>query len=88
MQEKEITVTNPKGIHTRPSTMLVQAAMECQSTIILIHGDKRANIRNILDIMMLCATHGSVLTIRTEGVDEEQAMDRIVDIFDRKFNDL
>ena len=87
MQEKEITVTNPKGIHVRPSAMLVQAAMECQSTIILIDGDKSANIRNILDIMMLCATHGSVLTIRTEGVDEEEAMHRTVDIFDRKFDD-
>ena len=87
MQEKEITVTNPKGIHVRPSSMLVQAAMEYQSTITLINGDKSANIRSVLDIMMLCAVHGSVLTIRTEGVDEEEAMERIEDIFNRKFDD-
>lgn len=87
MQEKEIIVTNPKGIHARPSAMLVQAATKCQSTIILIHGDKSANIRSILDIMMLCATHGSVLTIRTEGTDEEEAMRQITEIFDRNFDD-
>ena len=87
MQKKEITVTNPKGIHARPSAMLVQAAMECQSEIVLTHGDKIANSRSILDIMMLCAMHGSVLTIRTEGVDEEKAMKRIEDIFNRQFDD-
>ena len=87
MQEKEITVTNPKGIHARPSAMLVQAAMECQSRIFLINGNKIANIRSILDIMMLCAIHGSVLIIRTEGADEEEAMKRIEDIFNRKFDD-
>ena len=52
MQEKEIAVTNPKGIHARPSAMLVQAALECESTIVLIHGDKHANIRSVFDIMM------------------------------------
>jgi len=87
MQEKEITVTNPKGIHARPSAMLVQAAMECQSNIVLTHGDKIANIRSVFDIMMLCAIHGSVLTIRSEGADEEEAMKRIEDIFNRKFDE-
>ena len=86
MQEKEISVTNPKGIHARPSAMLVQAAMECQSTIVLIHGDKRANIRSVFDIMMLCATHGSVLTVQTEAADEEEAMERIADVFKRNFD--
>ncbi len=86
MQEKEITVTNPKGIHARPSAMLVQAAMECQSTIVLFNGDKSANIRSVFDIMMLCATHGSVLTVRTEGADEKEAMERIVSIFKRNFD--
>ena len=86
MQEKEITVTNPKGIHARPSAMLVQVAMERQSTIMLINGAKSANIRSILDTMMLCATYGSVLTIRTEGADEEEAMEQIVDIFNRSFD--
>jgi len=87
MQEKEITVTNPKGIHARPSAMLVQAALECQSAIILIHGDKRANIRSVFDIMMLCATHGSLLTVQTEGADEDEAMDRIVEIFECNFDE-
>ena len=87
MQEKEITVTNPKGIHARPSAMLVQAAQEFESTITLVNGDRCANIRGVFDIMMLCATHGSVLTIRTDGVDEKEAMERIVDIFARKFDD-
>ena len=87
MQEKEIIVTNPKGIHARPSAMLVQSATDCQSTITLIHGDKKANIRSIFDIMMLCATHGSVLTIRTEGADEVEAMRQIVEIFNRNFDD-
>ena len=87
MQEKEITVTNPKGIHARPSAMLVQAAQECELTIILIHGDKWANISSVFDIMMLCAMHGSVLTVQTEGADEAEAMDRIVDIFQRNFDE-
>jgi phosphocarrier protein HPr len=87
MQEKEITVTNPKGIHARPSAMLGQAAMEYLSTIILINGDKSANIRSVLDIMMLCATHGSVLTIRTDGADEKEALECIVAIFNRKFDE-
>jgi phosphotransferase system HPr (HPr) family protein len=87
MQEKEITVTNPKGIHARPSAMLAQAATDFQSTIILINGEKRANTRSVMEIMMLGATYGSNLTIQTAGADEDNAMERIVDIFNLTFGD-
>lgn len=87
MKTKSLTVTNPKGIHARPSALIVQAAQEFESSIIFELKGERADARNIMDVLSLGAFHGDVLQVTVNGCDEEAALDRIEEIFALNFND-
>lgn len=87
MLQAKIEVTNPKGIHARPSGMLAQTALEFQSTIILELRGVRANAADIMSILTLGAFQGDVIDITIEGPDEAAAMDKIREIFALNFND-
>ncbi|HEY1921184.1 MAG TPA: HPr family phosphocarrier protein [Tepidisphaeraceae bacterium] len=78
MKEGQVTVGHPLGLHARAAAKLVQLAAQFQSSIALLRvgSDKaaEADARSILSILLLAAGNGSILRVRTEGVDEEEAM--------------
>jgi phosphocarrier protein len=53
----------------------------------LISKGREVNAQSIMGVMMLAAGMGTPLTIRAEGADEQQALDAVVDLFDRKFDE-
>jgi phosphocarrier protein len=87
MLEKEIVVSNKLGLHARASAKLVQLVQGFKSTVWLISKGREVNAQSIMGVMMLAAGIGTPLTIRAEGVDEQQALDAVVDLFDRKFDE-
>jgi phosphocarrier protein len=40
-----------------------------------------------MGVMMLAAGMGTALTVRAEGPDEETAVNAVVDLFERKFDE-
>ncbi len=87
MLEKEIVVSNKLGLHARASAKLVQLVQGFKSTVWLISKGREVNAQSIMGVMMLAAGIGTPLTIRAEGVDEQLALDAVVDLFDRKFDE-
>jgi phosphocarrier protein HPr len=87
MVEKTITLTNPKGIHARPSAMILQTAKNYDSDIHLIKDGEIASAGDIMSIIALGAMHGDRITITCEGQDEEEAMEHMLEIFARRFDD-
>jgi len=87
MLEKEIVVSNKLGLHARASAKLVQLVQGFKSTVWLISKGREVNAQSIMGVMMLAAGIGTPLTVRAEGVDEQQALDAVADLFDRKFDE-
>ena len=87
MLEKEIVVTNKLGLHARASAKLVQLVQGFKSTVWLISKGREVNAQSIMGVMMLAAGLGTPLTVRVEGMDEQQALAAVVDLFDRKFDE-
>jgi phosphocarrier protein len=85
--EREIPVTNKLGLHARPAAMLVQAASKFRSEIRLKKDDVEANAKSILSVMMLAAEAGSLVTIKAEGEDEQQAVETLTKMFEEKFGE-
>jgi len=60
---------------------LVQLSSQYQSTIVLFRSDSantvEADARSILSILLLSAGFGSKVNVRTEGVDEDEAIEAI-----------
>jgi phosphocarrier protein HPr len=87
MIEKEITVSNKAGIHARPSALLVKTSSQFDSEVFLSCEGTEVNAKSIMSVMMLAAAMGSVVMIRTEGPDEEKALEAIIALFENKFNE-
>ena len=87
MTEREITVTNSLGIHARPASMIVKTALGFSSNISLIKDDVTADAKSIMSVMMLAAVKGSTILLKTEGPDEEDAAEAIVQMFADNFKE-
>lgn len=80
MVEKEIVITNPTGLHTRPAKQVVDAAKKFKSEISLIKNDKQESAKSLIKIMKLGITSGNKIIVRCEGEDEEKALTSLVSI--------
>ncbi len=86
MEERKATVKNSLGIHARPSALIVQAAAKFVSEITLIKEGLEVNGKSIMGVMMLAAETGAVIQVRTEGEDEAQAAEKMVEMIENKFD--
>ena len=80
-------VTNPLGLHARPSALLVQTASKFKSDIGITKDGREVNAKSMLGVMTLAAEMGSTLIIRANGPDEDKAIDALVRIFELRFGE-
>jgi phosphocarrier protein len=87
MVESIVTIQNRAGIHARPSAMLVQTAKDFKSNIYLQKGNDRINGKSIMGILTLGASYGTEIKVIAEGEDEQAALEAMVKLFDKKFEE-
>ncbi len=87
MQEKEVVVLNRAGIHARPATRIVEIANSFKSEIFISREQSKINAKSIMGILTLGASYKSHLIISAEGEDESEAVDRLVKLFENKFEE-
>jgi catabolite repression HPr-like protein len=64
----------------------VQVASKYESKIYLETETKRVNAKSIMGMMSLNLVNGDLLTVSSEGNDEEAAMDEILSFLKEKLN--
>lgn len=79
------TIDNEEGIHSRPAGLLVKAANQYKSEIILSNGDRRADAKKIFAVMSLGARRGNTVRVDVSGEDEEAAAAALRELFQRNF---
>lgn len=87
MLEQTITISNKLGLHARASAKLTKAARQFQSDVWLTRNSRRVNGKSIMGVMMLAAGIGSEVLLETDGPDEAQAMQALVDLINDKFGE-
>ena len=87
MIEREVTIRNRAGLHTRPAASVVKLAAKFKSEFFIVKDGFEINGKSIIGVMTLAAEQGSQLVLRFEGDDEQQAAESIVGLFDRGFDE-
>lgn len=87
MIEREVKVSNRAGIHARPAAMIVQTASRYDSKIMLGKDNEEINAKSIMGIITLGAGYDTVLTLRVEGSDEQEASDALAALFENRFQE-
>lgn len=87
MIKKPITISNKLGLHARASAKLTKLAGSFPCDVWLSKGERRINAKSIMGVMMLAAGLGSTVELETNGPQEEEAMNAIVQLMDDKFGE-
>ncbi|MDR1968575.1 MAG: HPr family phosphocarrier protein [Burkholderiaceae bacterium] len=87
MMKSDITIRNKLGLHARASAKLTKLASGYPCEVWMSRGERRINAKSIMGVMMLAAGTGSVVTLETDGAQEQEAMDALRALIDGRFGE-
>jgi phosphotransferase system HPr (HPr) family protein len=87
MQKADLSIQNTNGLHARPATKFVELAQQFECDVVLIKGEKEANAKSILSLMTLGIKANETVTIQADGSDEESAIQALLDLVARNFDE-
>ncbi|MFI3256754.1 MAG: HPr family phosphocarrier protein [Spirochaetales bacterium] len=87
MTEKIVCVQNRAGIHARPAALIAQTANKFDSSILMEKDGLEINAKSIMGVITMAAAYNTSVVIKTEGSDEQEALDAICVLFDNKFEE-
>ncbi len=85
--ERSIEVANRLGLHARPAAEFVKIASGFHCEIQLGKDGSWVNGKSIMGVMTLAAEQGSVLTIRADGDDAQDAIAALAECVARQWAD-
>jgi len=85
MIRKRVTIQNKSGLHARPAAHLVKIAGRFNSDIKILKDGLEVNAKSILGVMMLAAETGSELEFVVDGEDEQDALNALEELVEKKF---
>ncbi|MNG25157.1 Phosphocarrier protein HPr [compost metagenome] len=77
MVKKTFTVTDELGIHTRPASILVQAASKYNTEVNIEYNGRTVNLKSIVGVMSLGVPQGAQIQIAAAGSDADKAIQGI-----------
>jgi len=87
--ERRLQVTSRLGLHARAAANLVRVASQFKSSLTIqrLDGNAEADAKSILSILTLAASRGTDLKIVASGEDEQAALEAVVGLFSRDFDE-
>jgi len=82
-----VKLTNKVGLHARPASLFVETAKKFRSEIRVEKDGREVDAKSILGILSLGAECGSVITIKVNGEDAEEALKALVELVESKFGE-
>ncbi len=77
---REFLIQNDIGIHSRPAAAFVKVANRFKSDISVVYGDKWADGKSILGLLILEVLTGTSIVVEVIGEDAEEASDAIQEL--------
>ncbi len=81
------TIVNALGLHARAAAQLVRLANRFRADVFIVKEDQEVNGKSIMGVLMLAATQGTNIAIRTEGEDAELALKAIGELVESGFGE-
>jgi len=85
--EIEVTIVNELGMHARAATKFVQLAAKFQADVLVEKDGQEVNGKSIMGVLMLVASKGSRIRIRTRGPQAEDAAKALAQLVRDRFGE-
>lgn len=87
MIEQSFTILNELGLHARAATRFVQTANRFTAEVEIEKDGQKVNGKSIMGVLMLVAAKGSIITVRSEGHDAQEAVHALGHLIQSKFGE-
>lgn len=87
MLKKEVIIKNKTGLHARPAAVFVEAADGFESDVEIIFDGISVNAKSIIGVLSLGIGKGDQITLVTEGSDEKEALEYLIEIIENSFGE-
>jgi len=85
--EREVEIVNRLGLHARAAAKLVQTAGRFDCQVHLVKDGDEVDAKSILGILLLAAAQGTLVTVRCEGEEEEEALEAVTRLIADRFDE-
>jgi phosphotransferase system HPr (HPr) family protein len=85
--KRNVPLLHRTGLHLRAAGRFAETANKFKATIYLTAVGRRINGKSVLDLLTLGAGPGTDLTIEADGQDAEQAVNDLVGLVQRNFDE-
>ncbi|MDV6378415.1 HPr family phosphocarrier protein [Sporosarcina sp. GW1-11] len=80
MVEKTVKVGIKPGLQARQAALFVQEANKYTADIYLKKDERQVNAKSIMGIMSLAIAKGTEITLMTDGIDEDLALQNLSEL--------
>jgi phosphotransferase system HPr (HPr) family protein len=87
MPEKLVTIVNRKGLHARSAAKVVALSKQYNCQVQLLVEDKAADCGSMMALMMLAAGLDTQVCVRTQGPDEQLALQALCALIEAGFDE-
>lgn len=87
MLQQTTTIVNKLGLHARAAAKFVTQASLFESDINVKRNNLDVNGKSIMGVMMLAAAKGSEIELIIDGIDENQAMQSLLELIANRFDE-
>jgi phosphotransferase system HPr (HPr) family protein len=87
MISRSATVANRLGLHARAAARFVHLASSFRAEIRVTRGTQTMDGKSIMEILLLAAAVGTVLTVSADGNDEQAAIDALCRFIETGFGE-
>lgn len=87
MLQQDTLIINKLGLHARASAKLTQLVSRFKCDVMLTRNKRRVNAKSIMGVMMLAAGKGATISVETNGEDEAEAMQAILNLINDYFGE-
>lgn len=81
MKRSTVLVPWADGLKFRTAARIIRAAQRYRSSMVLRCGERTADVRSIMSLVLLCASMGAAVTIEATGEDERRAVEAVEKVF-------
>ena len=84
---RTVTIVNRLGLHARAAAKFVKLAAQFTADIQVSNRGVEVSGRSIMGLMMLAASPGTTIEIRSSGADAEAAVQALVTLVEDRFHE-